>query len=83
MGSEIIQIRHISTRSISQKFRKHVNETFRSDLGFIHMKMSYSHDVYDFERNCLTRIMSYSYDFETHKNLSHKQSVLFNGHSRG
>ena len=30
----------------------------------------------------MTWIMSYTYDFEPHKNLSHKQSVLFYGHPR-
>ena len=30
-----------------------------------------------FLRAWMTRNMSYTYDFEAHKNLSHKQSVLF------
>ena len=45
------------------------------------MKMSYLHDVELFERNWMARIMSYSHDFETHKNFSHNQSV-FHGHPR-
>ena len=42
--------------------------------------MSYKHDYDPFERNFMTRIISYKYDFETDKNLSHKQTVLFDGH---
>ena len=80
MGSEIIQIRHISTRSISQKFRKYTNETLSSDLGFSHIEMSYSHDVEILR--AMGRNMFYTYDFGMHKNLSHKQSVLFYGHPR-
>ena len=30
----------------------------------------------------MTRNMSYAYDFEAHKNLSQKHSVLFYGHPR-
>ena len=46
-------------------------------------KMSYSLDI-EFLREMkfhrgMTRNMSYTCDFETHKNLSHKQSVLFYG----
>ena len=78
---EIIYIKHISSHSISQKFRYHANKTFSSDLYIIRMKMSYSHDVELFERNFMDRIMSYLHDFETTKNLSHKYIVLFNGHS--
>ena len=46
------------------------------------MKMSYSHDFEIIESDWLARNMPDTYDFETHKNLSHKQSVLFYGHSR-
>ena len=43
------------------------------------MTMFYSHDFELFERNCMTRIISYTYEFKIQKNLSHKQSVLFYG----
>ena len=44
-----------------------------------HSKMSYSHDSDPVERYWMTRNMSYTYDFETHGNVCHKQSVLFHG----
>ena len=42
--------------------------------------MSYSHDFEFLKNDWMAQNMSYTYDFETHKNLSHKQSVLFYGH---
>ena len=44
--------------------------------------MSYSHDFEPFERHWMARNMYYTYDFETNKNLPHKQSVLFYGYLR-
>ena len=46
--------------------------------------MSYSHDFEIFERHWMTLKcqISYTYDFITPKNLSHKQNVLFYGHPR-
>ena len=38
--------------------------------------ISYSLDSDPFEGNFSARNMSQTYDFETHKNLSHKKSVL-------
>ena len=43
-------------------------------------KLSYAHDLENFERDLMFRQMSYTDDFETHRSLCHKQSVLFYGH---
>ena len=40
-------------------------------------KLSYAYDFDDFGRDWIAQQMSYSEDFETHKSLCHKQSVLF------
>ena len=39
-----------------------------------------SYDTDTFERDWMTRNMSYTYDFEIDKNLFHNQSVLIYGH---
>ena len=41
--------------------------------------MSYLHVIEIFEKDSMTRNMSQTCDFETNKNPSHKQSVLFYG----
>ena len=53
--------------NFSQKARRHANKTFSSDSD-------------RFEINCMTRNMSQTYEFQRHKNLFHKGSVLFYGH---
>ena len=46
---------------------------------FIARIVSYSHDIESFERDWMARNMYHRYDSEAHKNLSHKQAVLFYG----
>ena len=65
MCFEIICIKHISSHSIFLRNQNHAYKTFSSDACLIRMKMSYSHDFELFEKNCMSRIMSYSRDIET------------------
>ena len=68
---------HLESFNLTQKFRYHANKTFSSDLCHIGTEMSYSHDIETFDRARIARNMYYIYDFDTHKNISHKRSVLF------
>ena len=53
----------------------HTNKTYIARKCLIRM-------VEKLVRDLVTRIMSYTYDFEANKNLCHKRSVLFYRHPR-
>ena len=68
--------------NLSKKFQYYGNKTFSYEWDKYRLKMSYSHGIEIFEKDWMTQNVFYTSDFQTHKNLSHKQSVLFIGHHR-